>query len=121
MREFSAVSGLPVELRVDGTERTVPPAVGSALYRITQEALANVFRHADAKSIEARSAFNGNGLSLEIRDDGQRLRRRTEVTRLDGTRPAQHLSTRVGGRRRRGNTEHAGPWHDGPGQFAAWR
>jgi signal transduction histidine kinase len=71
MREFSAVSGLPVELRLDGAERTVPPAIGSALYRITQEALANVFRHADAKSIEALLAFNGDGLLLEIRDDGR--------------------------------------------------
>ncbi len=71
MREFSAVSGLPVELRLDGAERTVPPAIGSALYRITQEALANVFRHADAKSIEATLAFNGDGLLLEITDDGR--------------------------------------------------
>ncbi len=71
MREFSAVSGLPVDLRLDGTERTVSPAVGSALYRITQEALANVFRHAGAKSIEARLAFNGDGLLLEIKDDGR--------------------------------------------------
>jgi signal transduction histidine kinase len=71
MREFSAVSGLPVELSVDGSERNVPPAVGSSLYRITQEALANVFRHAEAKRIEARLSFNGEGLSLEIRDDGQ--------------------------------------------------
>ena len=71
MREFSAVSGLPVDLKVDGPERTVPPAVGSSLYRITQEALANVFRHAEAQSIEARLSFNGERLSLEIRDDGQ--------------------------------------------------
>jgi len=71
MREFSAVSGLPVDLSVDGSERNVPPAVGSSLYRITQEALANVFRHAGAKRIEARLSFNGEGLSLEIRDDGQ--------------------------------------------------
>jgi signal transduction histidine kinase len=70
MREFSAVSGLPVDLKVDGDDRTVPPAVGSSLYRITQEALANVFRHAEANSIEARLAFNPGELLLEIRDDG---------------------------------------------------
>jgi len=70
MREFSAVSGLPVDLKVEGDERSVPPAVGSSVYRITQEALANVFRHAGANSIEARLAFDGDGLLLEIRDDG---------------------------------------------------
>jgi signal transduction histidine kinase len=71
MREFSAVSGLPVELSVEGSEQSVPPAVGSSLYRITQEALANVFRHADAKRIEARLSFNGDRLLLEIHDDGR--------------------------------------------------
>jgi signal transduction histidine kinase len=71
MREFSAVSGLPVELKVEGDEPRVPPAVGSSLYRITQEALANVFRHAGATAIDARLLFNGDGLALEIRDDGQ--------------------------------------------------
>ena len=71
MREFSAVSGLPVELSVEGPERNVPAAAGSSLYRITQEALANVFRHAEAKRIEARLSFNGEGLLLEIRDDGR--------------------------------------------------
>ena len=71
MREFSAVSGLPVELKVDGDERIVPPSVGSSLYRITQEALANVFRHAEASGIEAKLSFNGEGLLLEIRDDGK--------------------------------------------------
>jgi signal transduction histidine kinase len=70
MREFSAVSGLPVDLDVQGSELKVPAAVGSSLYRITQEALANVFRHAEAKHIEARLAFNGESLSLEISDDG---------------------------------------------------
>jgi signal transduction histidine kinase len=71
MREFSAVSGLSVDLTVDGTEQKVPAATGSSLYRITQEALANVFRHADAHQIDARLSFDGAGLMLEIRDDGR--------------------------------------------------
>ncbi len=71
MREFSAVSGLPVELTVDGQEKNVPPAVGSSLYRITQEALANVFRHAEAKQIDAKLSFVDGRVSLQIHDDGK--------------------------------------------------
>src|SRR3990170_7620744 len=52
IREFSTVSGLPVHLRVEGEERKVPLAVGSCLYRVAQEALANVYRHAEASAID---------------------------------------------------------------------
>jgi len=71
IREFSAVSGLPVQLKVEGEERKVPIAVGSSLYRIVQEALANVYRHADASMIDVRLTFCDDSVSLEIRDDGR--------------------------------------------------
>jgi signal transduction histidine kinase len=70
LQEFSTVSGLPVELTVEGDERKVPLAVGSCLYRIAQEALANAYRHADATSIQAKLAFETDAVSLEIRDNG---------------------------------------------------
>jgi len=71
VQEFAAVSGLPVELKVEGKERKVPLAVGSSLYRIAQEALANIYRHAEATQIEARLAFGADSVSLEIRDNGR--------------------------------------------------
>jgi signal transduction histidine kinase len=71
IQEFSAVSGLPVELKVEGVERKVPLAVGSSLYRIAPEALANIYRHADATRIEACLVFDGGSVSLEFRDDGR--------------------------------------------------
>ena len=70
IREFSTVSGLPAKLHVEGRERKVPLAVGSSLYRITQEALANVYRHAEASTIDVRLAFCLGSVSLEVRDDG---------------------------------------------------
>jgi signal transduction histidine kinase len=49
-------AGLAVTLRIDGTTRCVSAAVGLALYRITQESLANVAKHApDSKSTVALS------------------------------------------------------------------
>jgi signal transduction histidine kinase len=71
VQEFTAVSGLPVELKIEGEERKVPLAVGSSLYRIAQEALANIYRHAGATQIEARLAFGADSVSLEIRDNGR--------------------------------------------------
>jgi signal transduction histidine kinase len=71
IREFSAVSGLPVELEVEGEERKVPISVGSSLYRIAQEALANVYRHAGASAIDVHLAFCDDSVSLEIRDNGR--------------------------------------------------
>ena len=41
-------AGLRVELTVDGTPRPVPIAVGVSAYRIVQEALTNVLKHAGA-------------------------------------------------------------------------
>jgi signal transduction histidine kinase len=70
IREFSTVSGLPVKLEVEGEERTVPIAVGSSLYRIAQEALANVYRHAQASAIDVHLTFSNDSVSLEIRDNG---------------------------------------------------
>jgi signal transduction histidine kinase len=70
IREFSTVSGLPVRLEVEGEERKVPLAVGSSLYRIAQEALANVYRHAGASTIDVHLAFCADSVSLEVRDNG---------------------------------------------------
>jgi signal transduction histidine kinase len=71
IREFGTVSGLPVQLEVEGEERKVPLAVGSSLYRIAQEALANVYRHAEASAIDVRLAFCADSVSLEVQDNGR--------------------------------------------------
>ncbi len=71
IREFTAVSGLPVQMEVEGDERKVSLAVGSSLYRIAQEALANVYRHAGASAIDVQLAFSDSSVSLEIRDNGR--------------------------------------------------
>ena len=71
IREFSTVSGLPAKLQVEGKERKVPLAVGSSLYRIAQEALANVYRHSEASAIDISLVFRDDSVSLEVRDNGR--------------------------------------------------
>jgi signal transduction histidine kinase len=55
---------------VTGAERRLPPSVELALFRVSQEALSNVERHAHASKIAVGLAFEGNGLRLLVRDDG---------------------------------------------------
>lgn len=55
---------------VTGTERRLSPTVELALYRIAQEALSNVERHAAAQRVAVGVDFEAGGLRLLIKDDG---------------------------------------------------
>src|SRR5947199_831505 len=62
--------GLPVRLSLDGAERPFPPDVALGLYRIAQEALANVVRHAGARAVEVRLSVAQGTARLAVADDG---------------------------------------------------
>jgi signal transduction histidine kinase len=70
VKEFQAVSNLPVELAVSGEPQPLAIATSAALYRIVQEGLGNVFRHARASHVEIALAFDDAGVALSIADDG---------------------------------------------------
>jgi signal transduction histidine kinase len=63
-------SGLPVEAVVEGTPRPLPPGVDLSAYRIVQEALTNVLRHAGGASARVLVRYEPDALELEIADDG---------------------------------------------------
>jgi signal transduction histidine kinase len=70
VQSFEARTGVPVELSTAGQEPDLTTAEAQALYRIAEEALANVERHAAAQRVAVRLS-NGNGrLDLSIEDDG---------------------------------------------------
>jgi signal transduction histidine kinase len=70
VKEFSAVSGVPVEVSVSGSERRLPMEASATMYRIAQEALANAFRHAEASHIGIHISFASDSVSLRVSDDG---------------------------------------------------
>jgi len=63
-------SGLPVTVNVTGVERPLPPAVDQAAYRIVQEALTNVSRHAGPASAWVHLCYTPNALEIRVDDDG---------------------------------------------------
>lgn len=64
-------SGLRVELVEVGDERDIPPGVDLSAYRIIQEALTNVLKHASAEHATVRLEYGADELSLSVRDDGR--------------------------------------------------
>ena len=62
-------SGLDVRLAHDRPAQPLPAAVELAVYRIVQEALTNVTRHARAASANVRVDY-GDGVTVEVADDG---------------------------------------------------
>lgn len=66
------VDGLAVRLDVDGVPSApVPPTVDQVGYRIVQEALANVVRHAAARRAEVRIAYRPDAVAITVTDDGR--------------------------------------------------
>jgi signal transduction histidine kinase len=63
-------AGVRVDLDLDGPEERVPSPVGAAAYRIVQEALTNVLRHADASSAAVRVAIGARSVEIDVRNDG---------------------------------------------------
>jgi signal transduction histidine kinase len=64
-------SGVRIQVEGAAGERVVADDLAVSAYRIVQEALANVVRHAHAKHVRVRLGEQDGGLTIEIRDDGQ--------------------------------------------------
>ncbi len=70
-RTFGEAHGLEVHLDI---QQSIPPLHGdlsTLIFRTTQEALANVARHANARRVEVSLHQRGSRLSLSVRDDGR--------------------------------------------------
>jgi signal transduction histidine kinase len=63
-------AGVRVDLEVSGERRPLPPAVELTAFRIVQESLTNVLRHARAGSASVRVGYGPEALQLEVDDDG---------------------------------------------------
>jgi len=74
-------AGLSVWIHVEGERGQVPPGVDLSAYRIVQEALTNVIKHAGSSTASVTVCYGPGSVMLEITDDGP-------GTPRAGTRPA---------------------------------
>ncbi|MEV4622958.1 sensor histidine kinase [Asanoa sp. NPDC049573] len=63
-------AGLPVELRIQGPARPLDSGIELSVYRIVEEALTNVLRHARPNTVAVALRFHPSTLEVEIEDDG---------------------------------------------------
>ena len=70
LQRFAARTGVDVRLDAQGDIESLGEEEQTAVYRIVQEALTNVGRHAQASSVEVQLARGGYGTVLCVRDDG---------------------------------------------------
>lgn len=64
------VTGLEVDLEIDGALDAIPAYASVSAYRVVQEALTNIVRHAHATHVRVEATVTGNALVLDITDDG---------------------------------------------------
>jgi signal transduction histidine kinase len=100
-------AGMEVALSVEGEPRPLPAGVDLSAYRIVQEALTNVIKHARALRTEVRLRYGAEALELSVLDDGA------------GSPVASSAGHGLLGMRERvalfGGTLEAGRREDGPG------
>jgi signal transduction histidine kinase len=131
----AAAAGLAVEVIVDGTRQQLPPTADVAAYRIVQEALTNVTRHAHAAAVTVRIEYGERDLLVEVDDDGRGSRAArpgepegngTAGNATTGSARVSNATTGNGiaGMRERatvlGGTLQAGPRPEGGFKVRAW-
>jgi two-component system NarL family sensor kinase len=69
-REFAETGHTPVDVMIDGEPVDLPGEVKTALFRVSQEGLANIAKHACARRARIELYFADGGVELRIADDG---------------------------------------------------
>ncbi|HEY97573.1 MAG TPA: PAS domain-containing protein [Dehalococcoidia bacterium] len=68
---LESTDGTIADFRVIGEERRLSNEIELSLFRIVQEALNNVSKHADATEVHVTAEFNGKGIKITVSDNGK--------------------------------------------------
>ncbi|TQS45046.1 sensor histidine kinase [Cryptosporangium phraense] len=69
--ERTRAAGVPVELAVSGPVRPLAPGPDLCAYRVVQESLTNVLKHAGPANVRIDVTYGGSALTLRVVDDGR--------------------------------------------------
>jgi signal transduction histidine kinase len=78
-QEFETRTGIRCELAEAIGDGAIAPAISTALFRILQESLTNVARHAGATRVAIDLRREDRAIQLDVRDDGRGIRREQVV------------------------------------------
>jgi signal transduction histidine kinase len=70
VNDLARADSLEADLEIEGQPQGLAPDLEVAIYRIVQEALQNVRKHADASKVSVLAEFTDKGVALAVRDDG---------------------------------------------------
>jgi signal transduction histidine kinase len=70
-RDWGKNFGLSVDFQATGLDRRLSPQVETTAYRIVQEALTNVARHAEARNVSVLLEYRGDSVVCIVEDDGR--------------------------------------------------
>ena len=68
--KFTTRHNIRTEIKTRGDERRLPASLETALYRIVQEALTNIWKHARATRASVTITFDARRCGIQIADDG---------------------------------------------------
>lgn len=70
-KDFQRRTGIKGTVKAELSERPLPREIATALFRVLQESLTNVARHAEAKNVRVKLAEHEGRIVLQIKDDGR--------------------------------------------------
>ena len=112
VREFQHRTGIACETTIWPHNMVLGPEQSTALFRILQEVLTNVARHAQATNVHIRLEQSGEQVSLQVQDDGRGITWRGAV-RAESVRSAGDAPARPTAGRYVRHSGHVGNGNDG--------
>ena len=82
--EFTKRTGLSVTVIAREVPGTLSPEMATGLFRVMQESLQNVFKHAQATNVTVRLSGSSKGIGLSVRDNGKGFDMDTQSTQRAG-------------------------------------
>lgn len=113
LAERISLTGLKVEVQVEGGPAVVSPGVDISSYRIVQEALTNVLKHAHARHARVRVVHGPAHVEIEVTDDGPAVLIGQPASAVGQGHGLSGIRERI--------TLYGGSMEAGPGPGGGWR
>ena len=97
LAESITSAGVPTRIVIQGSPRSLPPEVDRAAFRIVQESLTNVLRHAHRATASVVLSYTHPWLLVAVEDDGRSRRERASEGTGNGIRGMRERAERLGG------------------------